>query len=169
MRKIFLLIIMAAVGILLYLSNNRIPRLDFNKPNTQESFKPNPSNATFAFEDGLITLSGGKSEEVTLLDKLAYGDINTDYKTDAAMFLSQSSGGTGIFIYLATFVSGPLNYKGSNAVFLGDRISLQNISIKNGVITVEYLDRKPDEGFAAEPTIPVSKQFVFRNGILEEK
>ena len=177
MKKVIFFILLAIViGAVIYATRDPVPELGFNRPDFQ-TFQPDPSNATFIFEDGEVTLSQGKSEkeeggiveEVTLLDTRAYGDVNGDNKNDAAVFLARYGGGSGTFIYAAAFVSGPLNYKGSNVVFLGDRISPQDISIKNGVVTVEYLDRRNDEGFAAEPTVPVSKQLIFSNGTLEER
>ena len=144
------------------------------------TFRPNPSNATFIFDDGPITLSQGRNEraitpssalleETTLMDKLAYGDINLDGKEDAALFLARYGGGSGTFIYVAAFVSGPVTYRGSEAIFIGDRIAPQSISINKEVVIVEYLDRGPDEALASEPTIQVTKQFVYRDGEFQER
>jgi len=144
------------------------------------SFKPDPSNATFIFDDGTITLSEGKIErtvapgsalveEIAVMDKLAYGDINNDEKDDTALLLARYGGGSGVFIYAAAFLSGPVNYKGSKVVFIGDRITPQSIFIKDGTVIINYLDRGPDEAFAAEPTIPMSKQFIYKNGEFQEK
>ena len=66
-------------------------------------------------------------------------------------------------------MSGPVNYKGSIATFLGDRVAPESISISKGVVTIKYLDRKEDEAFAAEPTVSVTKQFIYKNGELVEK
>jgi len=143
-------------------------------------FHPDPSNATFTFDDEAITLSAGRNErsiapgsalveETILLDKFAYGDINADGKEDTVLFLARYGAGSGTFIYLAAFVSGPVTYRGSKATFIGDRISPQSISISRGIVTVEYLDRGPDEALVAEPTVRVSKQFVYKNGEFQEK
>lgn len=141
--------------------------------NESRNFRPDPSNATFIIDDEKITLSKGQeitsTEETSLLDKFAYGDINGDGKVDTALFLVQSGGGSGTFIYLGAYISGPVNYKGSNTVFIGDRISPQSISVSKGVITVKYLERKENEPLAAEPTVSVTKQFVYTNGELVEK
>ena len=127
-----------------------------------------------------ITLSAGRNEtqitptsalveETVLLDKFAYGDVNADDKEDTALLLARYGGGSGTFIYVAVFVSGPVTYRGSDALFIGDRVAPQSISINNGIVTVDYLDRGPDEAFAAEPTIPTSKQFIYKNGEFVEK
>ena len=142
--------------------------------NPTSSFRPDASSAVFSFDEGEVTLSKGRSvsasgEETSLLEEKAHGDINNDGKEDTVVFLARSGGGSGIFIYTAAYVSGPVNYKGTNAVFLGDRVAPQSISIRNGNITVTFLDRGPDEAFAAEPTIETTKELVYRNGSLEEK
>ena len=148
-------------------------------PKTSEG-RPDLSNATFIFEEESITLEKGKNErrivedsdikeETTITDFIAYGDLNNDNKEDAAAIIVQSGGGSGVFVYVAGYISGTVRYKGTNAILLGDRVNPQDISIKNGVINVNYLDRNPDEALASEPTVSVSKQFTYKNQELQEK
>ncbi|MEK7176118.1 MAG: hypothetical protein AAB695_01955 [Patescibacteria group bacterium] len=161
MKKLFIaIIILAAAAFFYYMPNISLNVKNDGASKTSQSgdFRPDPSSAVFS---GV--------EEATVLENRAYGDLNNDGKTDVVVFLAESGGGSGVFIYAAAYVSGPINYKGSNAVFLGDRIAPQNVFIKNGIVTVSYLDRGPDEPFAAEPTFAVSKELVYRNGTLEEK
>lgn len=182
MKKIILVVIIIAIGGLFYyvVSNKSPTKVEKPTISDKGGFHPDPSNATFIIEDESITLSRGKdekevtpgsaiTEETVLMDKFAYGDVNADDKEDTALLLARYGAGSGTFIYVAVFVSGPVNYKGSNTVFIGDRISPQSISIKNGIITMKYLDRKSNEALAAEPTVPMSKQFVYKNGELVEK
>jgi len=147
---------------------------------TSDGFRPDFSNATFIFDEELVTLEDGRrekelapgsaiKEEIALTDFTAYGDINNDKKIDATVIFIQSGGGSGVFIYLAGYVSGPVTYKGTNAIFIGDRITPKSVSIDKQAITLNYLDRKPDEPFAAEPTVPTAKSFEYRDGILIEK
>ncbi len=142
-------------------------------------FRGNPANATFTFDDGPITLENGRAEidiiegsalkeEITLTGQVAYGDIDVDGKSDAAVIIVRSGGGSGSFVYVAALVSGAVNYTGTNAILLGDRIMPEEISVSNGIITVEYLDRGEDEPLAAEPTIARAKRFAYRSGELEE-
>ena len=131
-----------------------------NTPRQNESFRPDPTNATFSGIEG----------EATMLEEKAYGDLNADGKIDAVVLLAESGGGSGVFIYAAAYVSGPVHYKGSNAVFIGDRIAPQSVSVSSsGTATVKYLDRKEDEPFAAEPTVPATLELVYKNGELVEK
>lgn len=148
--------------------------------NENGELRRDPSNAAFTFDGEVITLTNGRSEETVvpgstlveetlLLDKFAYGDINADDKEDTVLLLARYGAGSGTFIYLAAFVSGPVTYRGTEAIFIGDRIAPQSVSINGEVITVKYLDRKSDEALAAEPTIVTSKQFVYKNGRFQEK
>ena len=148
--------------------------------NENGEFRPDPSSATFTFDGEVVTLSSGRSakavvpgsalvEETLLLDKFAYGDINADGKEDTLLLLARYGAGSGTFIYLAGFISGPVTYRGTEAVFIGDRITPQSISIGGGTITVSYLDREDNEAFAAEPTVKVSKRFVYKNGGFQER
>lgn len=141
---------------------------------------PDPSNATFQFEDGPVTLNNGSETssigandelqtETDLTDFVAYGDINNDSKTDTAVLLEQTSSGTGVFYNVAAYVSGVVSYNGSNAIFLGDRIIPKTITIKNGIITVTYLDRTSSEAMTDDPTLLVTKTFVYTDGELVEK
>jgi hypothetical protein len=180
MKKLFtiIILILIAVGLwyLFHRTANVAPEPVATHTTTSSQTKPDPSNATFTFEDGTVSLTKGKSNdpiegsaatvETSLTDVRAYGDINGDGKDDTAALLTQIGGGSGEFTYLVGYVSGTVTYKGTNAVFIGDRIQPKSITIKNGVVTVNYLDRKEDQSFADEPTINTTKQFVFKNGEL---
>jgi hypothetical protein len=82
--------------------------------------------------------------------------------------LTQDGGGSGTFYYVVAALRTGTGFKGTNTVLLGDRISPQSISIQNGVVTVRYLDRKPDEPMSAQPTVSVSKQLKVVDGQLTE-
>ena len=190
MKKIliFLVVIVAIFAIAFYFYTSRADSpTELTLPESQtetgedSSFRPNPSNATFIFNDGALTLLSGKNErqltpgsafteETILLDKFAYSDLNGDGKTDTILLLARYGAGSGTFIYIAGYISGPVTYRGTRALFVGDRISPQSLTIgAGGVINFEYLDRSPDEPLAAEPTVRVSKQFVFSSGELRER
>lgn len=181
MKKLLILVIAVAtvIGIYQWQSDPAEPEADPTTTTVGAAFQPDPSGATFSFDGEAVALVDGKGESTDaflglvstteLLDERAFGDLNGDSKDDVLVLLSQSGGGSGTFVYAAAFVSGPVGYKGSNAVFLGDRIEPTSISLSNGVATVTYLDRKEDEPFTAEPTVKTTKQFVYLGGEFQEK
>lgn len=120
------------------------------------------NDAEYKFEDDIA------SEDVLVLSE-STGDLNADGKQDRGVVLSVTGSGTGVFIYVAASVSGPVGYQGSNAVYLGDRVKPESISIKDGILTVRYLGRSKDEPFSDEPTVSMSKEFVYLNGELRAK
>jgi hypothetical protein len=182
MKKIFWAVLVLLAGFVVWFVVKQSPTsTPTPTPVTVKNIsKPDASNATFIFDDGDITLVKGTNSKViipggeltqdtTLTDTVAYGDLNNDNKNDTAVVLVQSGGGSGVFIYVAAYVSGLVNYKGTNAIFVGDRIEPKSISIVNGVISFKYLDRKANEPMAADPTVLITKQFVYSQGTLSEK
>lgn len=142
--------------------------------------KPDMSNGAFIIEGNSVSLEAGQSSvpaapgsaltvDTELGDQVAYGDLNADGKNDAAGFLIQSGGGTGVFVYVVGYISGNVQYKGTNGVFVGDRISPKSIDIKDGKINITYLDRKSGEPYAAEPTVLTNKTFIYKNGEIIEQ
>lgn len=88
------------------------------------------------------------------------GDFNNDGKKDTAFIVTQTTGGSGTFFYLATTLGG-------EAAFLGDRIAPQSTEYKDGKIVVNFAERKADEPMTAQPSVGVSKYFeVGPNGTL---
>lgn len=98
----------------------------------------------------------------------AFGDLNGDGMEDVAFLLTQSSGGSGTFFYVAAAEQTETAYLGTNAVSLGDRIAPQTTSIENGIITVNYADRYPGEPFTVQPSLGVSKYLRVIDNILIE-
>ena len=87
----------------------------------------------------------------------AIGDLNGDGKEDVAFLLTQDTGGSGTFYYVVVALRTATGYQGTNAVLLGNRIAPQTTNIENGMIVVNYADRTPDESFAIEPSVGISK------------
>lgn len=90
-------------------------------------------------------------------------DINDDGTDDDIFFVTQETGGSGVFYYLVALVSTPSGMVGSDGVLLGDRISPQTINIDEGettngtnrqnVIVVNYADRAAGESFDIKPSV----------------
>ena len=138
-----------------------------------------PKNCTYVIEGQNITLKNGYSEEQTVVGSASknitqyFGnevsaDFNGDGIKDTAFILTQNSGGSGTFYYIAAALSSKNGCVGTNAFSLGDRIAPQTTEFNNGEIIVNYADRKVDEPMSATPTIGVSKYLKISNGNLIE-
>jgi len=74
---------------------------------------------------------------VSMGDMVAFGDLNFDGVSDAAVILAINTGGTGVFTYIASVldISGaPVNVA---SVFLDDRPIVNSLSISNGEILAD--------------------------------
>jgi hypothetical protein len=83
----------------------------------------------------------------------AFGDINSDGLKDAAVTLTVDPDGSGTFSYLAVVLDQNGTLQALPAVFLGDRIAVQSLSIQPGQVVVELLTRAEGEPMSAEPTV----------------
>ena len=138
-------------------------------------------NVTYIIEGEEITLVNGRAEKEVLPGSASkiitqyFGnevkaDFNVDGMDDVAFLLTQDSGGTGTFYYLAVALWTENGYKGTNAIFLGDRIAPQTTEFKNGEIIVNYADRKAGESMVVIPSVGISKYFkVVDGGLVETK
>jgi hypothetical protein len=134
----------------------------------------NPAEATYLIDGRKVTLADGLAEQpvapgsaaktvTKLSDRLAAGDLNSDGQVDIAAVLTQDGGGSGTFYYLAV-----LQHDGTPvaAVFLGDRIAVQNVRIVDGKVTVALLTRGAAEPMAARPSIMETRTFAVKDGAL---
>ena len=138
------------------------------------------------FKDGTYTVEG---KPVTLVDGLAEsqsapgsasktvtrylgneatGDLNGDGLDDVVFLLTQDGGGSGLFYYLVAARNSEQGYVGTNAMLLGDRIGPKSVSIEDGVIIVDFLERNPGEPFTVPPTLDVTRHFKLADGKLVE-
>ncbi len=137
--------------------NSSITTIETNKVTTVDYL-----NSTYDIDGESITLKNGKTDNESIFGKPTIADLNSDRKDDAVFFLMQESKGTGVFFYVVTSIS-------KNSVFVGDRISPQNINVdKDGLIKVNYVTRREDEPFTAEPSLGVTKYLRVINGDLVE-
>ncbi len=133
-------------------------------------------NATYLIEDQLVPLVNGVSE-INIPDSAfpqitryfgneTSGDLNNDHYEDIVLLLTQDSGGSGTFYYVAVALLTSKGFQGTNAILLGDRIAPQTTEIREGKIIVNYADRNPGESFSVQPSLGVSKYFQIRDNKL---
>ena len=147
---------------------------------TADATPVDPSNATYTIDKRTVTLSNGVFEEpaapgsaakatTRLTDKRASGDLNSDGKTDAAVVLTFSGGGSGTFYYVAALLGqGGGKSTATNTITLGDRIGVDAVRIDGGKIVVDTLERRPGEPFVTAPSVRLTRMFQVKEGALTE-
>jgi len=168
-------VLFLAVGV--YITQKfRTAKLSVPQSQNQETTL-DPLNATYLIDGAPVKLTDGKLQEsaapgsaetitTQVFGKPVYGDINGDGKNDAAVFLVRDGGGSGTFYYVVAALGSDHGAVGTNAIFLGDRIAPDTIQVANGIITVNYADRKTEDPMSTPPSIGVSKYIVTMNGML---
>ena len=151
-----------------------------NAPAPKSPVVFDPLDATYIIDGQSVTLVNGKAESsatpgsATKITTMIFGipvngNLNNDGNADAAVIIVQNPGGSGTFYYIAAAINTGNSAKGTNAILLGDRIAPQNIEIASGEIIANYADRRPNESFAVQPSIGVSKYFFLSGTTLVEK
>jgi len=174
-KKIIIPIIVVMVGGYLVYH----PQKGIKQSTETQKFTLDAKNCTYLIEGQNITLINGYSEEeiasgsaskiiTKYFGNEAAGDFNNDGFSDVAFLLTQETGGSGTFYYVAAALGSENKCLGTNAIFLGDRIAPQTINFQNGEIIVNYADRNPDEPMTASPSVGVSKYFHINEGQLVE-
>lgn len=169
MKKIFIgtvgIIVLLIVGF--YLINTYI----YNDKQGDQTLVASPKDATYVIEGKTVKLIDGRSETEAAPGSASkivtnyYGnevktDFNSDGREDVAFLITQETGGSGVFYYVVAALNKETGYEGSQALFLGDRIAPQTTEIKDGLIVVNYADRKTGEDFSVQPSVAKSIQLL---------
>jgi hypothetical protein len=147
-------------------------------PVTQET-PADPLNAVYTIEGHEVRLFRGRAEKaaapgsatkstISVFGKPVYGDLDNDGNDDAALILARDLGGSGTFYYVAASLKVNGSYRGTNAVFLGDRIAPKDVGIQDGVVVVNYAIRGPGQAMTAQPSVGRTKYLKLEKGMLEE-
>lgn len=139
-----------------------------------------PRDATYNINGQEITLINGKSEfqvvsgsatniKTSIFGEPVISDLNGDGIKDYVILLTQNSGGSGTFFYVATAINNKVgNIFVTNTILLGDRIAPQTTEVRGGNIIVNYADRKSNEPMTAQPSVGISRYFTVENNELRE-
>ena len=153
-----------------------------NGPAAGTSQAVDPLNATYVIDGKEVTLVNGVAEQeaapgsATKVVTKYFGnavdiDLNSDGLMDSAFLLTQDGGGTGTFFYTAAALNMAGSTKGTNAIFLGDRIAPQSTNVDPNISVqyiVNYLDRKVSDPMSAQPSVAISRTFKLDNATLVE-
>lgn len=123
-----------------------------------------PENTSYSIDGTIVHLTNGtettqaapgsSSTVKTAIFEVSQSsdDLNQDGRADRVVILMQNTGGSGTFYYAAAAIQTGNGYIGTNAIFLGDRIAPQSVTMTNGMMQVNYADRTPDESFSVPPS-----------------
>ncbi len=175
-KLIIFLVVVIAGGLVGYWVKTSDTKVETVQPTTVTG---DYKNNSYSIEGETVVLKNGEYESeaapgsVEKITTQFFGnevkaDFNADGKEDVAFILTQDGGGTGIFYYVVAALKTDTGYKGTNGIFLGDRIAPQTTEFKNGMIVVNYADRKPGEPFSTDPSVGVSKYLKVTGGTLVE-
>lgn len=121
------------------------------------------------FEEQAAPNSSTVNKVTLLSEKTAWGDLNQDGETDAAVVLLSDAGGSGTFYYLSAVVNKAEQMLPTSTALLGDRVEVSAVSIDaEGGITVELLTRLESEPMSAAPSVATRVQFALDNNTLSK-
>ena len=97
--------------------------------------------------EGQPFITGGDSRpRVQLVEQLMVsGDMTGDGYDEAAMFLSESAGGSGSFTYLAIVSKSGSNYQNIATRNLGDRVQVRALQLAEGTLILDFITAGPDD------------------------
>lgn len=148
----------AAVAVLIFVMrsslHHQVPQAN---PSSAADLTVTIDQQTFDVRDGIaeVDAAPGSSAKNTLrvVGEPVAGDVNGDGKPDTAMLLQNAPGGSGTFYYAVLAVNEGGGYHASNVLPLGDRIKPERLDFTDGRFVYRFLERRPGEPMAAEPTV----------------
>ncbi len=122
-----------------------------------------------AMEDGQNLYRQSDTDQsaiLTYLDRIPVrGKLSGD-KDGAAVTLTQLPGNGCVYTYVAAALPEGRGVKGTNAVLLGDRITILDVTIAEEIIWVSMLTHKEGDLPENPPEVPETRQFFYRDGQL---
>lgn len=107
-------------------------------------------------------------ESVLVTDNVAFGDINSDGKEDAAVILESNSGGSGFFYQLAIVINQDGKAYNTANKDIGDRVIINSIDIQSGVITIDMVTHSPGDALCCPSLEKVVKYKLSGDKLVEQ-
>ena len=149
---------LAAVALLVFVMRSSL------NPEAPQADRSAMENLTVTIDQQRFVMQGGVAEldaapgsaaknTLRVVGEPVSGDVTGDGKPDGALLLRNEPGGSGTFYYAVLAVNDGGRYHASNVLALGDRIVPKGIDFANGRFVYRFLDRRPGEPMAADPTV----------------
>jgi hypothetical protein len=124
--------------------------------------------------NGFVSLTDGHFEQLypdsavgvvaDLVDH-AEGDLNADGLDDAAALLAVNTGGTGVFMQLATVTQGSGGLSHTATLYLGDRVRVESLVIEDGVLRVRMITHSPEDPMCC-PSQSITRDYILQDDLL---
>jgi hypothetical protein len=105
---------------------------------------------------------------ITLSDQMAFGDLNGDGAEDAALILISDPGGSGTFYDLAAVINSNGKPICAASVSLGDRVKVEDVSIKSGNIVVKLVIHERTDPRCC-PSLRIEQEYSLQGDALVEQ
>jgi len=91
-------------------------------------------------------------------------DVDGDGDMDVVFLVTEDGGGSGTFFYVVGAIKEAEGYRGTQAMFLGDRIAPQSIDAGEGTqVVVNYADRALGEPMSTVPSVGKSMYLLYNS------
>ncbi len=112
-----------------------------------------------------VTLDSAPGITVALADLAAFGDLDHDGETDAAVVLAVNTGGSGTFHYLAALLNREGKPLFADAILLGDRVRVKGVWIHDALVIVEMTAHGSQDPFCC-PTQELTRTYRLKGTAL---
>jgi heat shock protein HslJ len=162
-------------GLLILLDNGDVPaRFSSGQEDVSEIDLDSMTFLSGWFPSGRVTLSRGEHREpaapdsvseivVKLTDKRAFGLIHG--RETGAVVLVTDAAGSGTFYDLELLTKEADGWVNTDTVYLGDRVTIRTIEIKNNYIVVSMITHGPDDPMCC-PTLEAVNGFTVKENRL---
>ena len=112
---------------------------------------------TFEIDERVVRLEGGRAtvsdggasvSMFTLQNRVAQGDLDGDGDEDVVAHIVERSAGTGVLHLIVPVINDEGVTSAQLPIAVGDRVVVDAIKVRDGLIEVSLFDRAPDEPFA---------------------
>ena len=127
-----------------------------------------PVTLTQGIYEGEPFVAGGAARpRVELLPQPAvHTDMDGDGREDAFVLLSESSGGSGSFLYLAAVTNGESGLATVGTAKIGDPVQVISLTADAGVASLEYVTTGPEEARCC-PSQVIAARYGLQDGELK--
>ena len=170
-RVLILIALVILVAVFGYLSWDRGAKLERPSEALNARSLRNAEYLSESAESGRVQLRDGKLVDeaahvwVTMLNVVAYGDLNGDGHPDAAVILATNTGGSGVFHDLAVVVDRAGRPVNVAIINIGDRVKINSIAVDNERIILDMVTQGPSDPMCC-PTNHVIQKYEQQAGTL---